>query len=119
MRWWLVGSIPIKNEFESVMFSAWFGVIVGLSLEIWARPGECSARGAAFVGWMALTALFAAPYVFGADLGQEIRPAAGVLMSYWLYIHVTMVTASYALIGISFLLSVWVAGESTTPISPT
>jgi cytochrome c-type biogenesis protein CcsB len=28
-------------------------------------------------------------------------------MSYWLYIHVTMVTASYSMIGMSFLLSVW------------
>jgi ABC-type transport system involved in cytochrome c biogenesis permease subunit len=28
-------------------------------------------------------------------------------MSYWLYIHVTMVTSSYALIGMAFLLSVW------------
>ncbi len=28
------GSIPIKNEFESVMFSAWFGVLVGLALEL-------------------------------------------------------------------------------------
>jgi len=27
-----------------------------------------------------------------------------VLMSYWLYIHVTMVTASYAMIGMGFLL---------------
>jgi cytochrome c-type biogenesis protein CcsB len=108
VRWWLTDSwyLPIKNEFESVMFSAWFGVVVGLSLEIWRGRGMFGA-GAAFVGWMALLALFAAPYVFGADLGQEIRPAAGVLMSYWLYIHVTMVTASYALIGISFLLSVW------------
>jgi cytochrome c-type biogenesis protein CcsB len=106
VRWWLVGSIPIKNEFESVMFSAWFGVAVGMMLELWRGRGMFGA-GASFVGWMALTALFAAPYVFGADLGQEIRPAAGVLMSYWLYIHVTMVTASYALIGISFLLSIW------------
>jgi len=28
-------------------------------------------------------------------------------MSYWLYMHVTMVTASYALIGMGFLLSAW------------
>ncbi len=36
IRWWLVGGIfpPIKNEFESVMCSAWFGAVVGLTLEL-------------------------------------------------------------------------------------
>ncbi len=59
------------------------------------------------MGWLALVALFASPYVFGRDIGGEIRHVNGILMSYWLYIHVTMVTASYALIGMSFLLAVW------------
>src|SRR6185369_8671289 len=37
----------------------------------------------------------------------EIGQVQGVLMSYWLYIHVTLVTASYALIGMGFALGVW------------
>jgi cytochrome c-type biogenesis protein CcsB len=53
---------------------------------------------------MSLVAIFSAPYVFGRDIGGEIGQVAGVLMSYWLYIHVTVVVASYALIGMSFLL---------------
>ncbi len=117
IRWWLVEkstddwfhSIPIKNQFESVMFSAWFGALVGLVLEMRRRKpgGGLFGAAASFVGWLALIALFAAPYVFGRDIGGEIRHAAGILMSYWLYIHVTMVTASYALIGMSFLLAIW------------
>jgi cytochrome c-type biogenesis protein CcsB len=106
VRWWLVGSIPIKNEFESVMFSAWFGVAVGLTLELYRGRGIFGA-GASFVGWLSLGAIFCVPYVFGRDIGGEIGQVNGVLMSYWLYIHVTSVTASYSLIGTSFLLSIW------------
>jgi cytochrome c-type biogenesis protein CcsB len=106
VRWWLVGSIPIKNEFESVMFSAWFGALVGLILELRSSRGIFGA-GASFVGWLSLLALFAVPYVFQKSIGETIGQVNGVLMSYWLYIHVTMVTASYSLIGMGFLLSVW------------
>jgi cytochrome c-type biogenesis protein CcsB len=108
IRWWLVGGIfpPIKNEFESVMFSAWFGALVGLILEF--RTGKAFFGAAAsFVGSMALLAIFAAPYATGTQIGGEIGQVQGVLMSYWLYIHVTMVTASYALIGMGFALSSW------------
>ena len=117
VRWWLVEkstqdwfhSIPIKNQFESVMFSAWFGALVGLVLEMRRKKPGGGLLGAAgsFVGWLSLLALFASPFVFGRDIGGEIKQASGILMSYWLYIHVTMVTASYALIGMSFLLATW------------
>jgi cytochrome c-type biogenesis protein CcsB len=106
IRWWLVGSIPIKNEFESVMFSAWFGCAAGLILELF-KPRAIFGAGASFVGWLSLIALFGAPFVAGRDLGGQINQVNGVLMSYWLYIHVTLVTASYALITMGFLLSAW------------
>jgi len=114
VRWWLVEksvgnwfeSIPIKNQFESVLFSAWFGALLGLILEL--RKGRSIFGAAAsFVGWLSLTAIFAAPYVFKREIGGEIGQLSGVLMSYWLYLHVTTVTASYALIAMSFLLGVW------------
>jgi ABC-type transport system involved in cytochrome c biogenesis permease subunit len=147
VRWWLVGSIPIKNEFESVMFSAWFGVLIGICLEmgILQSIGMLIARkffgsnlrlglagrgifgaAACFVGWLALIALFTVPYVIGASIGQNIEPVNGVLMSYWLYIHVTMVTASYAMIGTAFAISAWWLvkyyadrGNTQTPVRQT
>ena len=106
VRWWLVGSIPIKNEFESVMFSAWFGAVVGFALELWRARGYFGA-GASFVGFLSLGAIFASPFVFGREIGGEIGQVNGVLMSYWLYIHVVSVTASYSMIGMGFLLSAW------------
>jgi cytochrome c-type biogenesis protein CcsB len=108
IRWWLVGGLfpPIKNEFESVMCSAWFGAVVGLGLELRKSKGFFGAA-ASFVGMLALVAIFAAPYVTDRQIGGEIGQVQGILMSYWLYIHVTMVTASYSLIGMGFLLSTW------------
>jgi len=108
IRWWLVGGIfpPIKNEFESVMCSAWFGAVVGLGLELRKSRGFFGAA-ASFVGMLCLVAIFAAPYVTDRQIGGEIGQVQGILMSYWLYIHVTMVTASYSLIGMAFLLSSW------------
>ncbi len=117
VRWWLTEkstgdwfhSIPIKNQFESVMFSAWFGAVVGLLLELRrkATGGGLFGAAAAFVGFLSLLALFASPHVFGTDIGGGLRQASGILMSYWLYVHVTVVVASYALIGMNFLLGVW------------
>ncbi|HEX4054930.1 MAG TPA: cytochrome c biogenesis protein CcsA [Tepidisphaeraceae bacterium] len=108
IRWWLVGGIfpPIKNEFESVMCSAWFGAVVGLALEL-RKPRGFFGAAASFVGMLSLVAIFAAPYVTDRQIGGEIGQVQGILMSYWLYIHVTMVTASYSLIGMGFLLSTW------------
>ena len=108
IRWWLVGGIfpPIKNEFESVMCSAWFGAVVGLILEL-RKPRGFFGAAASFVGMLALVAIFAAPFVTDHQIGGEIGQVQGILMSYWLYIHVTMVTASYSLIGMGFLLSTW------------
>jgi cytochrome c-type biogenesis protein CcsB len=108
IRWWLVGGIfpPIKNEFESVMCSAWFGAVVGLALEL-AKPRGFFGAAASFIGMLCLVAIFAAPYVADRQIGGEIGQVQGVLMSYWLYIHVTMVTAAYSLIGMGFLLSSW------------
>jgi len=114
IRWWLVStsvgnffeSIPIKNQFESVLMSAFFGVTVGLILELRRSRGIFGAA-ASFVGCLSLVAIFAAPLVFGREIGGNIGQVNGVLMSYWLYIHVTMVTASYAMISMGFCLSVW------------
>ena len=114
IRWWLVEkntgdwfhAIPIKNQFESVLFSAWFGALLAFILELRRGRGMFGAAGS-FVGWLSLIALFASPYVFGREIGGDISQAQGVLMSYWLYIHVTLVTASYALIGMGFCLSAW------------
>ncbi len=114
IRWWLIeksvgnwlDAIPIKNQFESVLMSAFSGVTVALLLERWKRFGIFGAA-AAFIGMLSLVAIASAPYITGRDIGGEIKQHAGILMTYWLYVHVTLVTASYALIGMTFVMGVW------------
>lgn len=98
VRWWISGRIPIQNQFESVMGSACIGCVIGLALELWKRNGIFGAAFS-FVGFIAATALLAAPYVFGTNVGADPGKVAGVLANtFWLYIHVNIVISSYALI---------------------
>ena len=101
VRWWLAERIPIQNQFESVLGAAMLGCVIGCMLELWKRKGFFG-LAMSFVGFMAMTACFSAPYVFGNDLGASIAKVAGILEDYWLYIHVNIVIMSYSLIGASF-----------------
>jgi len=105
VRWWIDGRIPIQNEFESVMGSAAIGCFIGLILESWKRSGIFGAAFG-FVGFLSGAALLASPYVFGTDPGSAPGKVAGILNTYWLYIHVDVVIASYALIAASFVIAV-------------
>jgi ABC-type transport system involved in cytochrome c biogenesis permease subunit len=120
IRWWLVEksvgnwfeSIPIKNQFESMLMSAVLGVTAALGLEAWKRLGIFGAA-AAFIGMLSLTGLFAAPFVSSTDsVRGEITQNAGILMTYWLYIHVVLVTCSYALIGMTMVMGIWYLVQS-------
>jgi len=102
-RWWLAGRIPIQNQFESILGAALLGCLIGLGLELWKRNG-IYAMAMSFVGVAAMVACYAAPFVFGKDLGENPGKVAGVLNDFWLYIHVQIVIASYALISAGFLL---------------
>jgi cytochrome c-type biogenesis protein CcsB len=103
VRMWLAGRWPTQNQFESVLGSALLGCVVGWILENWRKNGLFG-MAFSFVGFLAMTACMAAPYMFGTDLGGAISKTAGILQTYWLYIHVNIVIASYALISASFVL---------------
>ncbi|MGC9260633.1 MAG: cytochrome c biogenesis protein CcsA [Phycisphaerae bacterium] len=105
VRWWLAGRIPIQNEFESVLGSAFVGCVIGLILEYW-KKNNLFGLAMSFVGFLAMTACFVVPFVLGANIGANIGRVDGVLNTYWLYIHVNTVISSYALIAASFCLGV-------------
>ncbi|MCL2640578.1 MAG: cytochrome c biogenesis protein CcsA, partial [Phycisphaerales bacterium] len=104
-RMWLAGRWPTQNQFESVLGAALLGCMIGWGLEMWKKNGLFG-MALSFVGFLAMTACMTAPYMFGNDLGGAISKTAGILQTYWLYIHVNVIIAAYALIGASFALGV-------------
>lgn len=121
VRWWLAGRIPIQNEFESVLGSAFVGCVIGWFLELW-KKNSLFGMAMSFVGFLAMTACFVVPFVLGDHIGANIGKVDGVLNTYWLYIHVNVIISSYALIAASFCMGLTYMGTKLFyhlhPISP-
>ena len=95
LRWYISGHAPWSNGYEAVIFIAWSTVLAGL-LFLKKNPVV-----------LAATALLAAMMLFVTELNlldPEITPLQPVLKSYWLMIHVAIITSSYGFLGISAIL---------------
>jgi len=95
-RWYISEHAPWSNGYEAIVFIAWCAVLVGL---IFAR------RHGAIT---AATAVLAALILFVSELNlldPEISNLQPVLKSYWLMIHVAIITSSYAFLGLGAMLS--------------
>lgn len=101
IRWYISGRAPWANAYESMIYVAWATALAGLLFI--KRSGTT----------LALAAFFAGIILFVANLNfmdPEITPLVPVLKSYWLMIHVAVITASYGFFGISFLLGLLTLG---------
>ncbi len=95
IRWYVGGYIPISNTYETMVYIAYASIIVSL---VFFRKSTL-ALAAAFV--------MAGVFLFGAYLGEvdpQITSLVPVLKSYWLSIHVSVITASYGFFGVSAIL---------------
>lgn len=97
LRWIASGRAPLSNGHESLLFIALAAVVAGWAFEQVFRIGLSASMSAL------LTVI-----ILGVSMLSVFDPAIGplvpVLVSYWLNIHVTVITASYALFGLSFLI---------------
>jgi cytochrome c-type biogenesis protein CcsB len=116
LRWIASGRAPLSNGHESLLWVALAVALAGLLFELGSRTAAAGALGAL------LTAV-----VLGVSMMGTFDPAIGplvpVLASYWLNIHVTIITASYGFLGLCCLLglltlvlyvSTWRGGPSPT-----
>lgn len=97
LRWYISGQAPWSNAYESMIYIGWATLFAGLLF----------VRRSGLV--LALAAFFAGVILFVANLNwmdPEITPLVPVLKSYWLMIHVAVITASYGFFGMSFLIGV-------------
>ncbi len=96
MRWYITGHAPWSNGYEAIVFIALVTMIAGFIF---------SKRNAAV---LAATAVLAFLMLFVSDmnmLNPEITPLQPVLKSYWLMIHVAIITGSYGFLGLGGILS--------------
>jgi len=105
VRGLLAGRWPIHNQYESYIAVIWVAVLVGLILMFVKRQWLFGAAASA-VGAAAL--LFANT----VDIpSREVSQVAGILAtSRILYIHVNMVLASYGLISLGLIMSLFYLG---------
>ena len=95
LRWYIAGHAPWSNGYEAMLYISWTIILAGI---LFARSSELA---------MATTAIFAGVTLFVAHLSwldPQITSMVPVLKSYWLTIHVSIITASYGFLGLSTLL---------------
>lgn len=95
MRWFISGHAPWSNGYEAVIFIAWVTMIAGFAF---ARKNPVVLAG---------TAILAAMMIFVTEmnlLDPEVTPLQPVLKSYWLMIHVAIITGSYGFLGLGAIL---------------
>jgi cytochrome c-type biogenesis protein CcsB len=95
MRWYIAGRAPWSNGYETMIYISWVTVLAGL---IFSRKSPMS---------LAATAVLASIILMVAHLSwldPEITNLVPVLKSYWLTIHVSIITASYGFLALGALL---------------
>ncbi len=95
VRWYISGHAPWSNGYESMIYIAWATVLAGF---IFSRNSVIT---------LAATGILAGLILFVAHLNwmdPQVTNLVPVLKSYWLSIHVSMITASYGFLALGALL---------------
>ena len=95
LRWYLAEHAPWSNAYESMLYIAWTMALAGV---VFSRKSLLA---------LTLMSILAGITLFVAHLGgmdPQITNLVPVLKSYWLNIHVAVITSSYGFLGLSALL---------------
>ena len=93
-RWNLMGTVPLTNAYETMLFLAWCVLLV--SLLLWRRIPFLTILGLLFAGFCVL-----ATHLLHMD--SEVMPVMPVLNSPLLALHVSVIMLAYALLSLAFL----------------
>ena len=97
VRWYISGHEPWSNGYEAVLFISWIGVLAGLFMY---RNSNAFIPAAG-----CLIAVILMGFAHGgSQMNPQITPLVPVLKSYWLMIHVAIITSSYGFFGLSALI---------------
>ncbi len=96
VRWYISGHAPWSNGYEATVFIALIITLAGLIFSF--------KRSKFIIGVAVLFAGFLLGIAHGSLMSPEMTNLVPVLKSYWLMIHVAVITASYAFLGLGSLL---------------
>jgi len=97
LRWIASGRAPLSNGYESLIFIALATALAGIIFEVKDRRGSSG-------GIAALLTMVVLAVAMLSTFNPDIGPLVPVLASYWLNIHVTVITGSYGFLGLGSLL---------------
>jgi len=96
LRWYISGHAPWSDSYESLLYISWSAMLAGIIFF----------RRSLLV--LSATIIVAGIFMFTAHLSHinpQITNLVPVLKSYWLTIHVSIITASYGFLGLGAVIS--------------
>ncbi len=99
LRWYISGHAPWSNGYESMVYVAWAAMLAGVLM------GNKHPMVVGTASFLSGVALFIAHLNW---MNPEITNLVPVLKSYWLTIHVSVITSSYGFLGLSAFLGILV-----------
>ena len=97
VRSYISGHAPWSDGYEALVFIAWVTILAGFTF---------TRRNA---GILACAAILAGCMIFVTEmelLDPQVTPLQPVLKSYWLKVHVAVITSSYAFLGLACVIGI-------------
>jgi len=95
LRWYISGHSPMSNGYESMIFISWVTLLAGF---IFSRKSVFALSATAVLASMTLMVAHL------SFMDPEITNLVPVLKSYWLTLHVSVITGSYGFLGLGAIL---------------
>ncbi len=95
LRWYIAGHAPLSNGYESMIFISWITLLAGF---IFSRKSDFALSSTAVLSGLTLLVAHM------SFMDPEITNLVPVLKSYWLTLHVSVITGSYGFLGLGALL---------------
>lgn len=96
IRWYIGGHAPWSNGYESMIYISWATVLAGI---IFSRQSSIALSATSILAFITLHVAHL------SWMDPEITNLVPVLKSYWLVIHVAIITASYGFLGLGAILA--------------
>jgi len=97
LRWYISGHSPMSNGYESMIFISWVTLMAGF---IFSRKSAFALPATAVLSGMTLMVAHL------SFMDPEITNLVPVLQSYWLTLHVSVITGSYGFLGLGAVLGI-------------